>query len=128
MENGTVRIVIADDHELLRSSLRSLLSTEHWLEVVAEASNGSEAVTLVETLRPDVAILDFSMPILDGIEATRIITTEFPGTRVVLLTMYDVGMYSERACAAGASAYLMKGCGKADVLDAILSCTPLIAA
>jgi len=67
--------------------------------------------------------MDISMPILDGIEATRIITSEFPETKVIVLTMYDDPVMSARAAAAGASAYLLKGCGKTEVLDAILSCS-----
>src|ERR1700736_2763764 len=103
-----VDIVLADDHTLIRSGLRLLLEQEPGFKVVAEASNGREAVQLVVKHHPNVAILDIGMPELNGIEATRQIAIQEPKTQVVILSMHSDEGYVLRALKAGARAYILK--------------------
>jgi two-component system response regulator NreC len=98
----TRKIVLADDHQLLRAGLRSLLSKERDLEVVGEASDGREAVELVTRHTPDLAILDIGMPNLNGIEATRQIRTNVPATKVIALSMHASAQFVGRMLEAGA--------------------------
>ena len=114
----TIRIVIADDHAFVRTSLHSMLKLEQRLTVVAEAKNGSEAIAMVEKHRPDVVLMDISMSVLNGIDATRIINSKFPNTKVIVLNMHTDQGYSDCAYAAGASCFLAKGCNKDEILDA----------
>jgi DNA-binding NarL/FixJ family response regulator len=102
-----MRILLADDHTLFRSSLRSLLETRDW-EVVGEARNGREAIDLATTLKPDLVLMDLSMPVLNGIEATRHLANEMPGIKIVILTasMEDEDLFE--ALRAGAHGYLLK--------------------
>lgn len=104
----TIRIVLADDHHLVRSGLKSLLSGMKDVEVVAEAGNGREAVRLVAEARPDVVLMDISMSELDGIGACEIVTREHPEVRTVILSMHDSGEYVARALKAGARGYVLK--------------------
>jgi DNA-binding NarL/FixJ family response regulator len=103
-------VAIADDHHLVRTGFRMILNAEPDMEVVGEATNGYEAVTLARDLRPDVFLIDVRMPDLDGIEATRQITTgpQGPPTRVVILTTFDLDEYVFDALRAGASGFLLK--------------------
>jgi len=103
-----IRIVIVDDQSMVRSGLRSLLETEPDLQVVAEAADGEGAVGLVEHHRPDVVLMDIRMPVLDGISATRRIVEEGLGTRVLVLTTFDLDEYVFQALRAGASGLLLK--------------------
>ena len=114
----TIRIVIADDHAFVRTSLHSMLKLEQRLTVVAEAKNGSEAIAMVEKHRPDVVLMDISMSVLNGIDATRIINSKFPNTKVIVLNMHTDQGYSDCAYAAGASCFLAKGCNKDEILNA----------
>jgi len=114
----TIRIVIADNHAFVRTSLHSMLKLEQRLTVVAEAKNGSEAIAMVEKHRPDVVLMDISMSVLNGIDATRIINSKFPNTKVIVLNMHTDQGYSDCAYAAGASCFLAKGCNKDEILDA----------
>jgi len=114
----TIRIVIADDHAFVRTSLHSMLKLEQRLTVVAEAKNGSEAIAMVEKHRPDVVLMDISMSVLNGIDATHIINSKFPNTKVIVLNMHTDQGYSDCAYAAGASCFLAKGCNKDEILDA----------
>ena len=107
MENATT-VLLADDHTLFRQGLRELLDREADIEVVAEAKDGAEAVALASQLNPDVALLDISMPLLDGIEAGKRIAAQSPGTRILLLSAYDSADYVRRALHSGASGYLLK--------------------
>jgi len=84
-----IRVAIADDSAAVRMSLRSMLKLDPRLTLVAEAENGSAAIAMVEEHRPDVVLMDITMPVLDGIEATRIITSKFPGIRVIVLTAVE---------------------------------------
>jgi len=103
------RVLICDDHDLIRQALRAVISAEPDMEVVGEASNGSQAVTLTRDLRPDTVIMDLQMPGISGIEATRRIKTLMPHTTVIVLTVHEENEYILRALEAGAAGYLTKG-------------------
>jgi len=104
-----IRVLLADDHTMLRQSLGRAL-TEHALEVVGEAGDGEEAARLALELRPDVVLMDVSMPVLDGVEATRVIRDQAPAVQVVILTMHADKGVLDRAIRAGAVGYLVKDC------------------
>ncbi len=112
------RLVLADDHRMLRDSLRRSLE-EHGFEVAGEAADGAEAVRLAGSLRPDVVLMDVSMPVLDGVEATRQLCRLVPDSRVVMLTMHADGDVIARAIQAGAVGYLVKDCSIDDVVSTI---------
>jgi len=112
-------ILLADDHPLLRHSIRSVLDEEPDFQVVGEAGDGEEAVTLATKLRPDVAIIDIAMPNLNGIEATRQIKALLPGTAVLILTAYDDDQYVFALLEAGAAGYLMKSVRGRELVGAI---------
>ncbi|WP_326660265.1 response regulator transcription factor [Streptomyces sp. NBC_00385] len=116
-----LRIILADDHTVMRAGLVALLSSEPTVEIVGEAGNGREAVRLVERLRPDVALLDLRMPVLDGVGATlEIVAGEAP-TRVLILTTYDTDADIERGVEAGATGYLLKDATREQLVEAIHS-------
>ena len=112
------RIVLADDHTMLRQSLRRAL-TENGLEVVGEAGDGEEAARLAIDLQPDVVLMDVSMPVLDGVEATRVIRDRAPGVQVVILTMHADKGVLDRAIRAGAVGYLVKDCTMEEVVRTV---------
>ncbi len=114
-----MRILLADDHGIVRRGMRSLLDTEPGVEVVGEASNGREALKLLEALRPDMAILDVAMPMLNGIEVTAQAMKAFPELKVIILSMYADESYVVRALTAGARAYLLKEATEEDLLPAV---------
>ena len=103
-----IRIVLADDHNLVRSGLKSLLSDMKNVQVVAEASNGRQAVDLVVAQKPDVVLMDIAMNELNGIDACEIITRDHPAVRTIILSMHDSGEYVARALKAGAKGYVLK--------------------
>jgi two-component system response regulator NreC len=115
----TIRILLADDHTVMRSGLRVLLERQTGLQVVGEASDGREAVELARKLSPDVAVMDIAMPQLNGLDATRQITSRDPNTAVVILSMHSDEGYVVRALKAGARGYLMKDSAEADLITAI---------
>jgi DNA-binding NarL/FixJ family response regulator len=112
------RLLLADDHRMLRDSLRRSME-ENGFDVVGEAGDGAEAVHLAQALRPDVVLMDVSMPNLDGVEATRQITRLVPEAQVVMLTMHADGEVMARAIQAGAIGYLVKDCAITDVVTAV---------
>ena len=116
---GRVRILLADDHTLVRQGLRKLLEERPDWEVIAEAGDGREAVRLAEQHKPDVAILDVAMPLLNGIEATRQITRRVPGTRVLVLSMHADEAYVTQILQAGATGSLLKDSADIDLLKAV---------
>lgn len=113
-----LRILLADDHQILREGIRRALETAGET-VVGEASNGEEAVEMAIATSPDVILMDLSMPVLDGVEATRRITAELPNARVVVLTMHDDPARTRAAIGAGAVGYLTKGTSFTEVLETI---------
>jgi two-component system, NarL family, response regulator NreC len=113
-----LRILLADDHAIVRQGLRALLDRER-LEVVGEAADGREAVKLTTTLKPDVAVLDLSMPLLNGMDAAREILKADPRTKVILLTMHTEDRYVLEALRAGVSGYVVKTRAAGDLLQAI---------
>lgn len=114
-----IRVLLADDHTLIRAGLRRVVEAEPGLTVVGEANDGREAVALAEKLKPDVAVMDIGMPNLNGIEACRQIRTASPDTQVVMLSMHSDEGYVLRALKAGAKAYLLKDSAEADLARAI---------
>ncbi len=116
--SDSVRLLLVDDHRTLRDGLRLSLQ-EAGFVVAGEAGDGEEAVRLVEALRPDVVLMDVSMPVLDGIEATRLVHERVPEARVVMLTMHGESDVMARAIAAGAVGYLVKDCSIEEVASAV---------
>jgi DNA-binding NarL/FixJ family response regulator len=115
----TIRILIADDHAVLRDGIRHILELEQDLKVVAEASDGQEAVRMATSLNPDVAIIDITMPELDGIEATKQIKTLCPDVTVLILTAYDDDQFVFSLLEAGAAGYLLKSVRARQLIDAV---------
>ncbi|MHB8683239.1 MAG: response regulator transcription factor [Dehalococcoidia bacterium] len=114
-----IRLIIAEDHAVVREGTRQLLEREEDLEVVGEAANGAEAVSLVATLAPDLVIMDISMPVMNGIEATQQIKAMRPSTAVLVLTAYDDDHYVSALLGAGAAGYLLKDVPAAELVHAI---------
>jgi NarL family two-component system response regulator LiaR len=114
-----IRILLADDHVMVREGTRRILEREADLQVVAEASNGREAVSLSEREHPDVAVIDISMPLMNGIEATKEIKRIAPQTAILVLTAYDDDEYVFAILEAGAAGYLLKNARGSEVIDAV---------
>jgi two-component system response regulator NreC len=117
--NGTIRIIVADDHQIVRQGLRLLLEAEPDMEVIGEADNGRKVLRQAQELLPDVIIMDLSMPELNGIEATRQILSEVPETKVVALSMHSDSLFVLNMIKAGASGYLLKDCALEELVKAI---------
>jgi DNA-binding NarL/FixJ family response regulator len=113
-----LRIVLADDHVLVRQGLKSLLEREHF-QVLAEASDGQDAVRLTETHHPDITILDISMPTLNGIDAARALGRSCPKTKTILLTQHEEEQYVHEALEAGVKGYVLKNQVASDLIHAI---------
>jgi len=118
-----IRILIADDHAIVRKGIRALLAAKRDMQVVGEAKDGSEAVAQAKTLRPDVVLMDLMMPGKDGIQATREICAELPGTRVLVLTSFTADEQVFPAIKAGALGYLLKDSGPQELVQAIRQVT-----
>lgn len=114
-----IRILLADDHSVVRQGFRALLERQLDMEVIAEATNGREAIQLAETLRPDVIVMDVAMPELNGIEATRRIQEASPQSRVLGLSMHKDAVYVRELLRAGARGYLLKDAIDTDLIGAI---------
>ena len=120
---STLRILLADDHTIVRHGLRKILEENRDWQVVAEAGDGREAVRLAGDLQPDVAILDIGMPLLNGIEATRQIGRRAPEVRILILSMHSDEAYIIQALQAGARGYLLKDTADAELIDAVQAVT-----
>ncbi|MEU5989744.1 response regulator transcription factor [Spirillospora sp. NPDC047418] len=117
--SGNLRIILVDDHTVMRAGVAALLAAEPGIEIVGEAGDGREAIALAERLRPDVALLDLRMPVLDGTAATAEIVAGPSGTRVLVLTTYDTDSEIERAIEAGAVGYLLKDTTRDQLVHAL---------
>ena len=115
----TIRVLLADDHKLIRAGLVLVVQQQPHLQVVGEADDGRQAVEMVNSLKPDVAVMDIGMPNLNGIEAAQQITQSHPQTAVVMLSMHADEGYVLRALKAGARAYLLKDSATSDLVQAI---------
>ncbi len=115
-----VKVLICDDQAVVREGLRTILSAANEIDVVGLSENGEEAVHLVEQLKPDVALMDLKMPVMNGIQATRLIREQFPRTRVLVLTTYDFDEWVLEAIRNGASGYLLKDTPRDELVTAIL--------
>jgi DNA-binding NarL/FixJ family response regulator len=114
-----IRVLITDDHPVVREGLSAMLSREHDIEVVGEAKDGKEAVTKAGTLRPDIILMDLRMPEMDGVEAMQRIKTDYPDIRFIVLTTYDNDEYIFKGIEAGARAYLLKDAPRDELFRAI---------
>jgi DNA-binding NarL/FixJ family response regulator len=117
----TIRILIAEDHALVRAGIRSLLGSMHGVEVTGEAVDGREAVAMVADLLPDLVLMDLTMPGLNGLQAIRRLTIEYPSVKVLVLSMHDGEEYVSQAFRAGAAGYLLKDSSAAELELAIHS-------
>ncbi len=116
---GKLRLLLGDDHTLMRQGLRKILEDRPDWDVVAEAANGREAVQLTLSLQPDVAVLDIGMPLLNGIEATRQIVRRLPKVGVLILSMHSDEAYVTQALRAGARGYLLKDSAGTDLIGGV---------
>ena len=116
-----IRILLADDHALVRAGIRSLLQNIAEVEVVAEADDGREALKLIASLQPDIVLMDIAMPNLNGLEAATRVTKEFPNVRVIILSMHANEEYVLQSLRAGAAGYLLKGARAAELELAVAS-------
>ena len=115
----TVKIVLVDDHTIVRDGIKSTLKDQKNFKIVGEASNGKEAIELVKKVEPDVVIMDISMPDMNGIEATDIISKKYPHSKVIVLSMHDDETYILKSVEAGAYGYLLKDVDKDEFVKAI---------
>jgi len=116
-----IRILIADDHQLFREGIVNLLSASPQIEIVAQAKNGQEAIDQAKRLKPDIIVMDLSMPVLNGVDATRILHKELTETRVMVLSMHADKVFVKSALEAGAYGYLFKDCTYDQLIEAVNS-------
>ena len=114
-----IRVLLADDHDILRQGLKMLLSLQQEIQIVGEARTGREAVEIVRNLRPDVIVMDITMPDMDGLEACKLIRSQYPATQVLMLTMHESEEYFLQALRSGAAGYLVKKAAPTEVHMAI---------
>jgi two-component system response regulator NreC len=114
-----IRILLADDHPLVRSGLIKLLESYKEFVIVGEAGDGEEAIAMTKKLEPDVVVIDLSMPVLSGVEATKIIRKDYPSAKVLVLTMHDNEEYVYQILKSGAGGYILKNSGREDLAKAI---------
>ena len=116
---NTINTILADDHGIVRSGIKSLLESEGDIRVIAEAYNGAEAVQYAQQHAPDLAVIDIRMPVMNGLDATRQIRQTMPQTKVLILSMHDDEEYILQSVDCGASGYLLKGASKDEFLKAV---------
>ena len=114
-----IRILLADDHAVVRQGFRAMLAQQPDISIVGEAGNGREVLALAEKTKPDLIVMDVAMPELNGIEATRRLTANMPGLRILALSMHKDSVYVREMLKAGAKGYLLKDSGESDLLDAV---------
>jgi DNA-binding NarL/FixJ family response regulator len=114
-----IRVLVVDDHAILRDGIRSILESQEDILVVGEASDGAEAFEFVSNLQPDIVLMDISMPKTNGLEATRLIKERFPQVKVLIMTQHDNREYIAPALGAGASGYVLKRSGRREMLNAL---------
>ncbi len=114
-----IRVLVVDDHAILRDGIRSILESQENILVVGEAENGREALALIAQKPPDIVLMDISMPVMDGLEATRQIRERFPTVKVLILTQHDNHEYIAPALQAGAAGYVLKRSGRREMLNAL---------
>ncbi len=114
-----IKILFADDHGIVRDGLRSLFKSDPQFAIVGEAANGREAIDLIAKQKPDVAVLDISMPDLNGIEATKIIKKDYPETKILILTIHEDEEYIQEMIIAGADGYVVKNAEKKEIFDGV---------
>ncbi len=118
-QSAPIRILVADDHAMLREGVASMIAPEGDIVLVGEVANGAEAIEAFRNLRPDILLMDLQMPVMGGLEALTSIRTDFPNARVIMLTTYEGDVQAVRALKAGASGYLLKGSMRRELMDAI---------
>ena len=114
-----IRIIIVDDHEIMREGLVQLLQLEEGIEIVATASNGRQAIDLIKQHKPDIVLLDVSMDDISGLEVTKIIKPEFPETKIIIVTMHEEKAFLLQALRAGATGYFLKGSDSEELIKTI---------
>ena len=114
-----IRVLVVDDHAILRDGIRSLLDSQDDIIVVGEADNGADAIEFVKKVQPDIVLMDISMPQMNGLEATRTIKEQFPRVKVLILTQHDSREYITPALQAGAAGYVLKRSGRRELLNAL---------
>src|SRR5579863_9213427 len=118
-KSGIARVVIADDHELARAGLRTMLVGQNWVELIGEARNGREALAICRRLHPDLALVDVRMPDMDGLATCRHIKDELPSTSVILITMHESPQYLLEALKSGVSGYVLKDITQRELLATV---------
>ena len=116
---NTIRVMLVDDHDVVRTGLKALLSVEEDMEVIAEATNGAEAIDKIPEVNPDVIVMDITMPTMDGMEATRQISKKFPDSKVLSLTVHEDKQYFFEMLSAGAKGYISKQAASEELVSAI---------
>ena len=114
-----IRVLVADDHTLVRQGLRALLDADNEIEVVSEAQNGVEALDMAKKYKPNIAILDIAMPMLNGLLVTQRIRSELPETKVLVLSMYGEEEYVTQALKSGASGFILKDAAASELISAL---------
>src|SRR5437867_10026269 len=114
-----IKVLIADDHEVVRDGLKNILMTSGTMAIIGEANDGTEAITMYDKLRPDIVIMDISMPKMNGIEATKKIKDRFPDAKILILTMHDNQEYLNQVIRSGAHGFVLKNTDKEELLNAV---------